>query len=181
MVCEKFGIDKLMFAAKILKRDGKEVLEKWFEIMHGSEVANKVGKRTVWTKQDDAKLIHLASEFGTETKNWSSVSKHMQDKTLRQCRERWKCIKQKLKKRWETDEEERIIALVSKYGPKWNSFEQFFSNRSQHAIKTHYYIISKLPKYAKVANMKEELDAFSGLAAKALSEHRREKKNIKDC
>ena len=75
MVCEKFGIDKLMFAAKILKRDGKEVLEKWFEIMHGSEVANKVGKRTVWTKQDDAKLIHLASEFGTETKNWSSVSK----------------------------------------------------------------------------------------------------------
>ena len=55
MVCEKFGIDKLMFAAKILKRDGKEVLEKWFEIMQASEGGKKIG-RTVWTDQEDAKL-----------------------------------------------------------------------------------------------------------------------------
>ena len=170
-----------MFAAKMLKRDGKEVLSKWFDIIYASELEKKVVKRTVWTEQDDAKLIHLVNEFGKETKNWSSVSNHMKDKSLRQCRERWKCIKQKLKKRWETAEEERIMTLVSKYGPKWKSFEQFFSKRSQHAIKTHYYIISKLPKYAKVAQMTEELNTFSGLAAKALSEHRQEKKNIKEC
>lgn len=181
MVFKNFGLSKLEFAAKLLKRDGKEVLQKWFDIIHASEVEEKVVKRTVWTEQDDAKLIHLAKEFGKDTKNWSSVSINMKDKSLRQCRERWKCIKQKLKKRWATEEEERIVALVSKYGPKWESFEHFFSNRSQHSIKTHYYIINKLPKYAKVAEMKEKLDSFSGLAAKALSEHRQEKKNIKEC
>ena len=52
---EKFGIEKLVLAAKMLKRDRKDVLEKWFEIMQASEGRKKIG-RTVWTDQEDAKL-----------------------------------------------------------------------------------------------------------------------------
>jgi hypothetical protein len=49
-----------MFASKILKRDSKDVLEKWFEIISPSENEQKV-KRTVWSEQDDTKLTKLIS------------------------------------------------------------------------------------------------------------------------
>ena len=96
----------------------------------------------------------------------------MGDRTSRQCRDRWRCIRQHDKKRWEADEEELIMTLVSKYGPRWKSFEQFFSKRSHYAIKSHYYSISKLPKHSKIPETPEVQGAFSGLAAIALSEHR---------
>jgi hypothetical protein len=49
-----------MFASKILKRDSKDVLEKWFEIIRPSENEKKA-KRTVWSEQDDTKLTKLIS------------------------------------------------------------------------------------------------------------------------
>lgn len=71
-----------MFASKILKRDSKDVLEKWFEIIRPSENEKKA-KRTVWSEQDDTKLTKLISLYGTEEKTWSTISKHMDDRTSR--------------------------------------------------------------------------------------------------
>ena len=76
---EKFGIEKLVFAAKMLKRDRKDVLEKWFEIMQASEGGKKIG-RTVWTDQEG--YILLCRLYGNISSEKSIIFHTQEDAKL---------------------------------------------------------------------------------------------------
>ncbi|XP_059200498.1 transcriptional activator Myb-like [Centropristis striata] len=72
-----------------------------------------------WAKDEDDKLHTLVKDFGSN--RWSSVSLHFKGQRSQvECNRRWQQIKnpELVKGPWTQDEDERVMALVQKYGVK---------------------------------------------------------------
>jgi len=78
----------------------------------------KVLNRGRWTKEEDQKLKTLVDLYGD--KDWHQVAGDFRDRSDVQCQQRWdKVVNPKLiKGPWTKEEDEKVIDLVRKYGPK---------------------------------------------------------------
>ncbi|XP_073993770.1 proto-oncogene like protein Myb isoform X2 [Rhodnius prolixus] len=82
-----------------------------------------------WTKEEDVKLKHLVEEF---QENWSIISQHLPQRTDLQCQQRWhKVVNPELVKGpWTREEDETVVALVERYGPKkWTLIARHLKGR----------------------------------------------------
>ncbi|XP_052898592.1 myb protein isoform X3 [Anopheles moucheti] len=70
-----------------------------------------------WTKHEDAALKQLVEQYG---ERWDIISKLLKDRTDVQCQQRWtKVVNPDLiKGPWTKEEDDKVVALVTKYGPK---------------------------------------------------------------
>ncbi|XP_050078987.1 myb protein [Anopheles maculipalpis] len=70
-----------------------------------------------WTKHEDAALKQLVEQYG---ERWDIISRLLKDRTDVQCQQRWtKVVNPDLiKGPWTKEEDDKVVALVSKYGPK---------------------------------------------------------------
>uniref|UniRef100_A0AAG5DCV1 Uncharacterized protein n=1 Tax=Anopheles atroparvus TaxID=41427 RepID=A0AAG5DCV1_ANOAO len=73
--------------------------------------------KTRWTKHEDAALKQLVEQYG---ERWEIVSKLMRERNDVQCQQRWtKVVNPDLiKGPWTKEEDDKVVALVEKYGPK---------------------------------------------------------------
>ena len=98
----------------------------------------KKSARQMFTPEEDKQLIELVKEFGD--RNWRMISKKMENRTTRQCRERYRnYLSPNLTNGPWTAEED--LLLEQKYvelGPKWAAIAQFFKNRSDVNIKNRW-------------------------------------------
>lgn len=98
----------------------------------------KKSSRQMFTPKEDKQLLELVKEYGD--RNWRVISKKMENRTTRQCRERYRnYLSPNLTNGPWTAEED--LLLEQKYvelGPKWAAISQFFKNRSDVNIKNRW-------------------------------------------
>ncbi|KAM6081807.1 transcriptional activator Myb isoform 3-T3 [Chlamydotis macqueenii] len=94
----------------------------------------KTGKRhlgkTRWTREEDEKLKKLVEQNGTE--DWKVVANFLPNRTDVQCQHRWQKVlnPELIKGPWTKEEDQRVIELVQKYGPKrWSVIAKHLKGR----------------------------------------------------
>ncbi|GAA5840509.1 hypothetical protein JCM9279_007351 [Rhodotorula babjevae] len=91
-----------------------------------------------WTAAEDAKLVELVDEFGSE--KWVIISSQMGSRTGKQCRERWhNHLNPNIKKSdWSPEEDALIRDLHAKIGPKWAEMAKHLPGRPDNSIKNYW-------------------------------------------
>ena len=92
-----------------------------------------------FTYEEDRQLEHLVMKFGS--KNWSIVAEGMPNRSIRQCRERWKYFLSPSvsnKSHWNEEEDKLLLEQVRSIGPKWSKISKLFAGRSDVSIKNRY-------------------------------------------
>ncbi|KAF8088150.1 hypothetical protein N665_0550s0009 [Sinapis alba] len=83
-----------------------------------------------WTPEEDEVLCKAVERF--QGKNWKKIAECVKDRTDVQCLHRWQKVlnPELVKGPWSKEEDDTIIALVEKYGPKkWSSISQHLPGR----------------------------------------------------
>ncbi|PRP82229.1 transcriptional activator Myb [Planoprotostelium fungivorum] len=90
---------------------------------------NRVGKGK-WTKQEDEILRKAVTQ--NKGRNWKKIAELVQDRTDVQCLHRWQKVlnPEVVKGPWTKEEDEMVIRLVAKYGPKrWSHIAGYLKGR----------------------------------------------------
>jgi hypothetical protein len=91
-----------------------------------------------WSAVEDEALTTLVAVHGI--KCWSLIASKLPGRIGKQCRERWfNHLDPSIKKdAWTAEDDEIIMAAVSKIGPKWADIAKMLQGRSDNAIKNRY-------------------------------------------
>ena len=116
----------------------------------GNKEMSTTRTRTPFSKGEDNKLIQLVNLFGVENKNvWHIIAKHMDNRTVRQCRERYQLYLSegfKKKEKWTTEEDDILLAKYSILGPKWKEMEKYLQGRNSYSIRNRYISLNRKKK-----------------------------------
>ncbi|XP_069813623.1 myb-related protein A isoform X2 [Dendropsophus ebraccatus] len=94
------------------------------------KAVKKVWNRVKWSKEEDEKLKKLVLQNGTD--DWSLVACHFMNRSDVQCQHRWQKVlnPELVKGPWTKEEDQRVIELVHKYGPKrWSLIAKHLKGR----------------------------------------------------
>jgi hypothetical protein len=93
-----------------------------------------------WLKEEDERLKSLC--FGQEKHHWTIISQEFENKTAKQCRDRWTCyLKPDLKNQdiWTNEEDYLLVKLQNEIGNHWAKISKFFEGKSENSVKNRYY------------------------------------------
>uniref|UniRef100_UPI00358FFDAF myb-related protein A-like isoform X2 n=1 Tax=Myxine glutinosa TaxID=7769 RepID=UPI00358FFDAF len=83
-----------------------------------------------WGRKKDENLRRLVEKYGLN--NWEQIAGHFANKTETQCRHRWQDVLSHVlvKGAWTKEEDEKVIELVQRFGPKrWSLIAKFLRGR----------------------------------------------------
>ncbi|KAF4095815.1 hypothetical protein G5714_023418 [Onychostoma macrolepis] len=83
-----------------------------------------------WSRDEDEKLKKLVEQQGTDA--WKSIANYFPTRTDGQCQHRWQKVlnPELVKGPWTKEEDQRVIELVHKYGPKrWSVIAKHLQGR----------------------------------------------------
>ncbi|XP_048107381.1 transcriptional activator Myb [Alosa alosa] len=86
--------------------------------------------KTRWTREEDEKLKKMVELNGTE--DWKVIASFLPNRTDVQCQHRWQKVlnPELIKGPWTKEEDQRVIELVQKYGPKrWSVIAKHLKGR----------------------------------------------------
>jgi hypothetical protein len=98
--------------------------------------------RCKFSADEDANWKTLVLQYGE--RNWKRISSVMNNRTTRQCRERYKnYLSTDLSVRpWSDAEDEILTQKVLELGQKWAQISRFFSSRSDVRLKNYWLAIA---------------------------------------
>ena len=100
--------------------------------------------RVMFTKEEDERIKQLVKKFGTG--HWDLIAHFMERRTAKQCRDRYSnyLIPGYFQGEWSKEEDELLIQLYKKNGPKWSVLQRYFPNRGANNIKNRWqYFLGK--------------------------------------
>lgn len=103
-----------------------------------------------WSKEEDLKLKQLVDEY---SERWDLISQHFADRSDMQCQQRWQKVvnPELVKGPWTKEEDEKVVELVRKYGPKkWTLIARQLKGRigKQCRERWHNHLNPKIKKTA---------------------------------
>ncbi|NXI35053.1 MYBA protein, partial [Galbula dea] len=109
--------------------DSSQYVDHDYEVPQKKSV-KKLCTSVKWTRDEDERLKKLVEQNGTE--DWSFIASHLQNRSDFQCQHRWQKVlnPELVKGPWTKEEDERVIELVQKYGPKrWSLIAKHLKGR----------------------------------------------------
>lgn len=100
-------------------------------------------KKQKFTPEEDQKLLDLVKKYGLF--DWESIAEDMNNRTARQCRDRWNYYLNPdvRNNNWTEEEEKLLLKKYAKHGPKWSLISKFFDNRTDVNIKNHFIVMQR--------------------------------------
>jgi hypothetical protein len=97
--------------------------------------ASQRKKKDAFSPEEDAKLRDLVADRGTVA--WVEISDHLPGRSARQCRERWKLYlaPEVNNDPWSLEEEQRLLNLYFRLGPRWTLIANSFPDRTPNNVK----------------------------------------------
>ena len=115
-----------------------------------------VASKHMFTKSEDEKLAQLVKTFGVN--DWSRIVKHMPNRNLRQCKERWTYyLDPNINNALYTLEEDiNLLNKVKEHGKKWTVIATLFDKRTAYSLKNRYqYLQRKLKRIGEKGSVEE--------------------------
>lgn len=136
---------------------------------------HKSNKKRLFTKEEDNIILDYVN---TKGQNWKVISSLLNNRSEKQCRERYRTyLNPSLRNDpWTTEEDQKLISLYKQYGPKWVVIAKHFHGRSDNMIKNRFnYHIIKRPRKMKIDQKKilqllDEHDISNDVNVKSESE-----------
>ncbi|KAK3541304.1 hypothetical protein QTP86_020974, partial [Hemibagrus guttatus] len=92
--------------------------------------SKKILSKVKWSREEDERLKKLVEQNGTDA--WRLIANYFPTKTDGQCQHRWQKVlnPELVKGPWTKEEDQRVIELVHKYGPKrWSVIAKHLQGR----------------------------------------------------
>jgi len=120
-------------------------------------------ERRIFTEDEDTKLSSLVSVFGIN--KWPYIARLMDNRTARQCRERYNnyLSPQISNAVWTNEEDLLLIELYKEYGTCWAKMVKHFNRRSGNNIKNRWntYLKNEYMKENNIDSLFNSVPVFS--------------------
>lgn len=97
-----------------------------------------------WHSDEDAQLIELVNQFGT-TGSWTLIASRMENRSGKQCRERYNNHLAPVVKKgnWTKEEDLLIVSLQKELGNHWSKIASHLDGRSDNSVKNRWHLIHR--------------------------------------
>lgn len=98
----------------------------------------KIKNRIPFTKEEDEKIKKMVKIYGS--RKWSLIASFVEGRSPKQCRDRYKNYLEPgfFTGEWSKEEDELLLNLYTKYGPKWSKIAKVLNDRSSSSIKNRW-------------------------------------------